>query len=657
MLTKLAFRNIGKSFKDYAIYFFTLVMGVCIFYLFNSIYAQKEIMEVTQATNQAMQSLQTTLSYISIFVAIVLGFLIVYANRFFIKRRKKELGIYMTLGMTKGSISTILLLETSLLALAALGVGLVLGIFGSQFMSVFTAKIFEADMSAFKFVFSMDAVVKSILYFGVIFLVVMVFNISTVRKCKLIDLLYGGRHNEKQVMPKIGISVALFALSVLCLTTAYVLILKNGIVDINIIFLLSIILGVVGTLLFFFSLAGLLMAFIQKNKTLYFKGLNMFVLRQLGSKINTNFVSISVVCLVLLLVIGIFSCGYSMQSIMSSDLKAGAPYDFSLFSYGTHDFEPVSIWDSLPDELKQFEEIAAWDEYDIHGNDLTYGDLQMQDSKDAFFKTPLEFISTKEYNEILEFSGQPALELAKDNYAIISGSNNPMVESMEEEKPSIKLDDVVLTPIPTEQTISPSNNPYDLMIAVDETYLSEMPVIDRILNIQCRDEIAAQDFDAMLRNYLHQAYQDTGSAAFTYFNSKAEFYAGSVTTKAIVSFLAIYLGFVFMIVCASILAIQQLSEASNNRERYQLLKKLGAEPKMIRKALFTQILCYFLFPLLLAIVHAIVGLTAASKVIAQFGQMDAAGSIFATGCFMIGIYGIYFWLTYSGSKAMIRENG
>ena len=98
-------------------------------------------------------------------------------------------------------------------------------------------------------------------------------------------------------------------------------------------------------------------------------------------------------------------------------------------------------------------------------------------------------------------------------------------------------------------------------------------------------------------------------------------------------------------------------EYISNRERYLLLKKLGTEPEMIRKALFTQILCYFLFPLLLAVVHAVVGLTAASKAIALFGQMDVSRSIIATGCFMVAIYGAYFWLTYSGSGAMIRENG
>lgn len=130
---------------------------------------KKDIMVVTETTAESMKALKQILSYISVFVAVVLGFLIIYANNFFIRRRKKELGVYMTLGMSKRNISTMLMLETSFMACIALVTGLLLGIFGSQMMSVFTAKIFEADLSAYRFVFAPDAAVKSVIYFGVIF--------------------------------------------------------------------------------------------------------------------------------------------------------------------------------------------------------------------------------------------------------------------------------------------------------------------------------------------------------------------------------------------------------------------------------------------------------------------------------------------------------
>uniref|UniRef100_UPI00326005DD FtsX-like permease family protein n=1 Tax=Clostridium sp. NkU-1 TaxID=1095009 RepID=UPI00326005DD len=216
------------------------------------------------------------------------------------------MGIYMTLGMSKGKISSIFVFETFLMGLLALIAGLVIGVFGSQFMSVFTAKIFEADMTAYKFIFSPDAAVKSILYFAVIFLTVIIFNTIAVSKYKLIDLIYGGRKNESFKIRSTRVAVLVFLVSIVFLGTAYALILTNGIININHIFLCSIILGTVGSLLFFFSLSGILTKLVQSNKKLYYKGLTMFVTRQLTSKINTNFISISVVSIVLLLVIGIF---------------------------------------------------------------------------------------------------------------------------------------------------------------------------------------------------------------------------------------------------------------------------------------------------------------------------------------------------------------
>ncbi len=266
MLTKLAFKNAGKSVRDYAVYFFTLVLGVSIFYMFNSIYAQKDIMVVTESLNDSMIALCQLLSIISVFVAVVLGFLIVYANNFFIKRRKKELGIYMTLGMEKSKISIILVLETLVMAIAALLLGLVVGIFGSQFMSVFTASIFEADMSKFRFVFSVDALVKSVLYFAIIFVVVILFNIGAINRYKLIDLVYGGRKNEELKVRNIWVSIGIFIVSLIFLAAAYILILKNGIININHLFFCSIGLGTVGTLLFFFSVSGILIKLIQSKK-------------------------------------------------------------------------------------------------------------------------------------------------------------------------------------------------------------------------------------------------------------------------------------------------------------------------------------------------------------------------------------------------------
>ena len=197
MLFKLSFENMKKSIKDYGIYFLTLVLGVAIFYMFNSLDSQQAMLEVSESTRSMIQLMISMLGMISVFVAIILGLLIVYANNFLINRRKKEFGIYMTLGMGKRQISKIILLETIFVGIVSLVVGIVIGVVGSQFMSILVAKLFEADMSDYTFVFSKEACIKTCIYFAVMYLAVMIFNTFTISRYKLINLLNANKKNEK----------------------------------------------------------------------------------------------------------------------------------------------------------------------------------------------------------------------------------------------------------------------------------------------------------------------------------------------------------------------------------------------------------------------------------------------------------------------------
>ena len=125
-----------KSIKDYAIYFLTLVLGVAIFYMFNSIDSQQAMLQVSQSQREIIKMMISMLGFVSVFVAVILGLLIVYANNFLINRRKKEFGIYMSLGMGRRQISKIILMETIFVGIISLVIGIVVGVFASQFMSV-----------------------------------------------------------------------------------------------------------------------------------------------------------------------------------------------------------------------------------------------------------------------------------------------------------------------------------------------------------------------------------------------------------------------------------------------------------------------------------------------------------------------------------------
>ena len=336
MLFKLSARNMKKSFKDYAIYFITLVLGVALFYMFNSLDSQEAMLQVSSSTKEMIKLMINMLGLVSIFIAVILGLLIVYANNFLINRRKKEFGIYMTLGMGKRQISKILLLETIFVGIISLAIGLILGIFASQFMSILVAKLFQADMSGFEFVFSQNACIKTCIYFAVMFLAVMFFNTFTISRYKLISLLTASKKNEQVKMKKPIICIIVFIIATIGLSYAYWTVTKGVFKMKNIdettkAIGKSVLIGIAGTVLIFWSFSGLILKLLQTKKSTYLKGTNMFVLRQLHNKINTTVISMSVICLMLFMTITALSSSIALKNSMQADIEKMTPVDLNLY--------------------------------------------------------------------------------------------------------------------------------------------------------------------------------------------------------------------------------------------------------------------------------------------------------------------------------------
>ena len=426
MYFKLSIKNVSKSFKDFTLYFLTLSFSVCIFYIFNSIEAQKAMMVISKSTASFMQTITKVIGVISIFISVILAFLIVYANSFLIRRRKKELGIYMILGMEKGKMARMLVTETFLIGVLSLASGLLMGIFLSQGLSVITAKLFEVDMTGYHFIFSIQAFSKTILYFGIIFILVMIFSTFSVSKCKLIKLLNADKQNEKQKLKRPSITITLFILSVLCLGVAYKLVLKNGILIFDNRLLFEVILGALGTFLFFASLSGFFLKLLQLNKRMYYKGLNMFVLRQINSKVNTAHISMSFICLMLFCTIGILSTGLGVNNVLNDFYRYCAPYDASFMTD-----EDLSIIDKLKDY--EFDVIPYADKYlEFHLYESVTGDLTKgaifgkvidaipKEAQVRYLSAPMYMIKLSDFNKLMKMQGVDEFALSENQVAIYS---------------------------------------------------------------------------------------------------------------------------------------------------------------------------------------------------------------------------------------------
>lgn len=672
MFYKLAFKNVKKSLSDYVIYFLTLSFGVCLFYVFNAVESQQTMLLLSEQQHALLQTGTAMLGYLSVFISFVLAGLILYANNFLIKRRKRELGLYMTLGMDRGKISRILTAETFVIGLFSLGVGLLIGVSASQGMSVLTAKLMNVPIKEFAFTFSKDSLLKTLLYFGVIFLTVMLFNIRTVSKYKLIDLIHGGRKNETLRIQKLWVCVVIFLLSVACLGAAYYMIIDNGLFMLDNQFFASLILGSVGTVLFFLSLSGFLIRVVKSNKRLYYKGLNMFVLRQLNSKINTNFISISIICIMLLVTIGTFSCGLGAVDVMAGQVDETAPFDVSMMS--VRSYRNKTQANDIEADLKSRgfdfgEHFKAYSQLWLRESDLKYKSLQdfaksvtnyeINDDNDAKIAIPI--LSLSDYNKFLALRGENPIELGADEYAVVCNLKEmaKILEAYVEHGETFTINGSVLHPanveIQTHNLLNSATTSESGTLIVPDAVAETCQLHRSILNANYTKP--GEEGDNAFTAEIAALYGKGEDAPRPYTTtiSHYELYMQSGGVKLMISYFVIYVGIVFLITCAAILALQQLSEASDNTERYRLLRRLGTSGRMIDKALFTQILSYFMLPLGLAVIHSVVGVYVVNNAIAQFGHLNALPNIIMAALLFLVIYGGYFLATFLGSRKMIRS--
>ncbi|EJV87959.1 FtsX-like permease family protein [Bacillus cereus] len=661
MYSKIAIGNVKKSFKDYAIYFLTLTLAVCIFYSFNSIESQKALMEINASDRKYVPTVMNAISNVSVFVSVILGGLILYANNFLIKKRKKELGIYMNLGMGRRNISRILVTETFLVGVISLVSGLIIGIGVSQGLSTFALKLFDLPINKYKFAISTGAIGKSVLYFGIMFLLVMLFNVYVVSKYKIIDLLTAGRKNEDVKFRNPLIYVITFIMCVASLGYAYVTVLKIGLNYNNPMLMVSIILGILGTLLFFFSLSGFILYVVKKNKKIYFKGLNIFIIKQINSKVNTNFISMSVICLMLCLTMVALSTGISFNRIMDARMKETTPFDASIKLENKD--ESYTIEDVLNKVNFKISKNEKYVSYNVYPTEMSVGDLVPEVRKD-YKKSGMNFIKVSDYNKILNLKGEKAITL-NNNEVLLLSNDKRLLNSINERlknsnKVNIKEKEYLVkyAKIIQESLYTSDTQPYFFKIVINDDFLSDYKIIESVLNVNYLDG-NREEYNKKYDNVARSLYDENGpklNINRIAGKSKDEVCAESKGMKTIILFIGIYIGIVFLITSMAVLALQQLSEASDSIDRYKSLKRIGSNGTMIDKAIFIQTFVYFSLPVFLALIHSAVGIYVVNDFINAFQQVDITLPALMTGLVFLVVYVIYFYTTYVGYKNIVKSN-
>lgn len=662
---ELAVKNVKKSARDYLIYFFTLMFSVCLFYAFNSISSQFAMLGIDDSQNFLAFASGMVLM-VSVFICIIISALIVYANRFLLKRRKKEIGIYITLGMETKDILALLMRETLLIGGFSLVAGITAGYFLSQGLALITARIIGADFTSLHLFFSGSAAVKSIIFFIAVFAFVHFFNAKELKKLKLIDLIYADRKNETLEIEGSKKKVFIFLAAIICIISGYAWMLTRIADNLGQAIGLGTMLIITGTILFYLSIADIIIRILKSRKKFYYNGLNMFVIRQLASKMKSNIFSMTVISILMFASVTTMAVGLGGGKSIIEGSKQSAPFDISFaeyaesMEYGEEEKDLTQI--SIATELENlglhtdafFKNMSELSIYYIDGvNGSLFLSSKSDENSYLNSETEIAIISVDDYNQAMRLIGNPEITLNDQEYALNYNiqevqkiydkyAKNPGTLSINGTTLQMKKNGLYRSSYKTSNLLMDNGT-----LIVPKEVLAQLKPQWKILNCTFiksgKQGYSEFDTEVLKLPPLPQ------------WQAKEQVTVQIFSDTVIFSYIGIYLGIIFLITAGAVLALQQLSQASDNVQRYQLLDKLGTKEEVICKSILSQLLIYFGIPIGIAGIHSSVIISGIYK---HFTNLSAADIILSISFAVVVtgiIYSIYFITTYIGSFRMLAK--
>lgn len=727
MLCKLAWGNVRRAGRDYLVYLLTLTLGVTAFYAFNTISMQVDIAGIDE--EGLAQVMGSMLGYLTYFLAGVMAFLMVYANNFIMKRRKKEFGLYQVLGMGRGRVATIMALEIVIVSVVAFVVGIVLGVGLSQLMTIFTASLFKTQIANFHFFFSVHAFNLTLACMLVMFVLTLLLNLRAVRRTKLIELMDAERRNESIKTRNPWIAIAIFAVGVALVGVAYYRLLRDGfpltatdskLQEAMSQFGITTAMVTVGTFALFWGLSGMLIKLLQSLRSVYWRGLNMFTVRQLSAKVNTVCFSMGVIAMILFLAITSVTCGMSIANVMNENLERYNPVDVSQ-TYVYYTPETLDYYKGYkgyvnPSEADRMvladttvDLYPAWhgkgksaDNNDETGKKVDIADVAGEHVQiDSYLSypfggsnpsvTPSEMCKimgeklpkafggsnadtmglfatpASQYNKLRQMMGEEPVHIGRDQYLLTCDMGGELVDLYtkymagghtltlggHELKPATDKSDEDTAAIANSAM---GSNPGTVVVA-DEllSQLNLQPYSSSLL-VNYKQGMDTTEADESIKNTVLDNLLVDGKepGSWGIFITRSEMYTQAAQMNGLISYLAIYIGFVLVVACAAILSIQQLSNVADGSRSYRVLAQIGCDDRQIRHSVMAQQAVFFLFPLAVGLAHSFVALKVIIELVSIFGNMSIGGTVGLTCAIFLAAYGGYFLVTYLMSAGMVQ---
>lgn len=625
-LFNITFRNIKRNFHNYLIYFVSMVFCIMIYYTFTSIQYNKQVADLAAES----MKVSTAFGAASIVIAVFVAMFIWYSNSFFTKRRKKEVALYSMLGVKKKQIGRMLFYENIVMGALALVGGILIGTLFSKLFVMILIHIMSFDVNV-EFAISIKAIINTIIVFLVIFIVASLHSYGLIYRFQLIELFKSEKVAQKQ--PKASLVLAL--LSIIFIGTGYYMSLTFKFDSLSKL-LVILVSTVIGTYMFFSSLIIFIVKLSKKNKIKYFRGLNMIATSQLLYRIKANGRSLATIAVLSATTITAMGTATSLYYDQINSINKLTPFSYDYKSSGK----------SMDEQIKQI--INKYQSNKIKSS--TNSEFMIIDSKwPDISKMKMNPVKDSKSFVISESTMKQLSKARGVDYNISLNSDevlffmitysdkvmgNPVGKNIElkikDKKVPLKIKDFkegLLT------NVLSVNDVYmqDTVVVTDEVYNKlydkDKAVKRTFINIENQRE--SKDLTGEIEKTLG-SNEDLAS----YYG----YYRSTMTNMGIIIFLASFIGFVFLICTGSIIFFKQLSEASEDKDRYDILKKIGVKKSEIRISIAKQMAFIFALPLLVGITHSIIALTIL--------QIILSSSLVYPVLITVGVYTLIYLIYY-----------
>lgn len=671
MYPKLILRNVFRNLQTYTIYFFSLTLIYSLLYAFNALPSHPVMQSLSGAKEMLTTVMSQYMGLLSYLILSAIAFLIVYATNFVLGRRKKELGLYATLGMKKKQIIRTLFFETMLVNIFSLILGFFLGVILLVILAKIASEFFMANYFGNLVFFDSKSVILLVYSYLVTSFIVGVMDILTFRKQNIIALIQeNGVKKSVLAKGKPVLQALLFILSTAVIGFGalyfsdyhHLSFLKSwGILLVSVF--------VIFVILFYNTLSHFILVSLRKLPQTYYNKLNTFKIRQFSKQADSNSVTLAVLSMTLTLALSLLVFGGSSYTTMNHELNRYAPYDLQVNLYRGNEFHygNESVKDRLQADGFDFDVVKEEYVYSTFKSDLTYKDIidtsQLWEHDKGLPDAKVHILGISTYNHLRKLQGKKDIDLADDGYLVnanYKGTIKQIQEFLLQTKDlsiggySLKL----ASPQPLDTVYFLSSvglNDAGTLIVPDKV-IKELNEDSTTYVVKYKENIDKRKIETFLKEWVEKYYftlNGTEANDFTYQTKVrlSEIYIGFM---GVIVLVLIFISVVFIIISLSILSLQTSTSALDSVNDYQILYLLGNKKKQNRSILLQQILSYFLVPLVIAGPLAFALSTALLGYFENFANTSISIDITYLGVAVL-LFILYLLVTYRVSWQIIEN--